>query len=232
MKQVALNKPSSSRSYQLNKTGQNKGFGGRGYTPSIEGGNISPSAPTPIPEFVQNSKQEKNEVAEILAKIKNLDKSSRRKILAHLALDSTKSTLEGKDRDLDMWSLSLYSALKAHEGSESIEGSGPLVLKRLIAASKSFEKVTDFMEASGLSKLKVVEIQSAYGLLATLLIKYAKKIATHSNLVVTSKFVINCSSNIAAVFEQAYPGYVANNLAIVVARQHAAGVDFSNYIDD
>jgi hypothetical protein len=78
------------------------------------------------------------------------------------------------------------------------------------------------MADSGLDKLKVVERQSVYMMLARLVIDKAKYVASSSNATLGPRLVGTCAANIAGVFDAAFPGYLASGLAHLVAKQLVA----------
>lgn len=174
------------------------------YTPSIEGGN------TPRPVDAVEALQ--NEIKELsLAKKQELSEALLLQI--HMERDAS-----GKSRDLDMWSVAVHSALVRVIGGGSGGVPGPVLVKRLLAPVSIWGPVADFMQASGLDKLKVQERQAAYYTLAELLVGHARAVSKKSRAPLSVKLVGNCTGNLMGVFENAFPGYLQAGLAKVVAK--------------
>jgi hypothetical protein len=81
--------------------------------------------------------------------------------------------------------------------------------------------VEEFMRISKFDLLAVPERQSAYHLLAELLISYAKKVCSRKNIPLSLKFILNCTPQLGAVFEQNFPSYLDSGLGPVVIKQAA-----------
>ena len=98
----------------------------------------------------------------------------------------------------------------------------PQYLKRNLVGGASWEAVDLFMSSSKLNGLSVPQRLNVYRMLASLLVKHARKLARHVDAPMSAKFVANCAVNIAAIFDQSFPGYVASGLAHIVASRYAA----------
>jgi hypothetical protein len=143
--------------------------------------------------------------------------AERKELLAYLAslqLDET-----GRGRDVDMWSQSIYDALTATIGTGGGGVVGPLAVKRLVAARSSWAYVETFMAATKLDELTVAERQSVYTMLARLLVDRAAAVAKHAHVPLTPKLVANNTGDLAAIFDEAFPGYAAAGLARFVAKR-------------
>ena len=94
-----------------------------------------------------------------------------------------------------------------------------MLVKRAVAAPTAWTPVADFMAASRLDTLQVIERQSVYRMLAGLVIERAKQIGSYNGAPLSAKLVATVASNVAAIFEAAFPGYLKAGLALVVARR-------------
>lgn len=177
-------------------------------TPSLEGGGEGGAV----------DEKKKISLDDLLILANGLPKSERKQLLATLALDSQLTESSGT-RDPDMWSRAVYDGLVAATGGQDGGVVGPAVVKRLVATPAAFRPVASFMETSKMATLTVTERQSIYGALAKLVIENARAIARRSNIPLSPKLVSNCATNITGIFDQSFPGYLANGLALIVARR-------------
>jgi len=193
-------------------------------------GGINPLPPSFGGEggFIRTTpRSEKNEnatVDEILLKAKSLTAKQRQELLDQLSLSNQISRAADQDRDLEMWVGAIHSTL-ADAGSQG-EGSayGQMLIKRLLGLSQNWRPVQEFMQFSKLAELKVIERTSVYYLLAELVVNHARKISQRSGAPLGPKLVGSCATNIGALFEQSFPGYLQAGLAKIAARQQVAGV--------
>jgi hypothetical protein len=102
-------------------------------------------------------------------------------------------------------------------GGQAGAAHGIMLVKRSLAISSSWGPVAEFMSAAGFDRLEVSKRQSVYYMLADLLVKYASSLSRKLKVPLTPKLVANCAQQIAAVFDTAFPGYVAAGLAPLVA---------------
>lgn len=160
----------------------------------------------------------KNPIETIKNMAAGLNPGERKRLLAELSLDAQHAD-RGASRDLDMWSQAVYEALVAANGGGAGGVPGPMVIKRLLSASSSWSAVRGFMSDAKLDTLKVTERQGVYRFLAGLVLKNARYISRRNEIPLTPKLMGTCATNIAAIFEAAFPGYVRCGLAHVVARQ-------------
>lgn len=165
---------------------------------------------------------EEEQVQKITKLAEQLSPAQRKQLLAELSLQGQASDL-GDTRDLDMWAGSIYSALVASNGGGSGGVPGPAIVKRAVASNGAWGYVRGFMEDAGFDKLKVVERQTVYKLLADMVVQQAKHVSYKSNAPLSPKLVANCSVNVSGLFEQSFPGYLRAGLAHIVARRALAG---------
>lgn len=184
-------------------------------TPSIEGGGGCNN-------FKSVETEKKNNVQTILEQAQQLSQVERKQLLAKLVLTDQKSK-NWNERDVDMWVMALYNVLLSVSGGASSGLAGPAVIKRLIGTFNAFSPVSDFMASAGFEQLTVLERQSVYLSLAALVVTQAQSVARHASIPLSVKLVANCAQNVAALFEQAFPGYLASGLALVVARRIIVG---------
>ena len=157
-------------------------------------------------------------IGEIKNLAKQLDPALRRQLLAELSLQATE--LDGAEhRDLDMWAAAVYKGLVAANGGSAGSVPGPAIVKRALGSGGAWSIVRGFMADSKLDALKHIERQRVYELLAELVIANARHISRRSNAPLSPKLVGSCSSNIASLFDHAFPGYVRAGLAPLVAKR-------------
>lgn len=142
----------------------------------------------------------------------SLGVEQRKELLAYLALEQ--QATKQPSRDLEMWSVAVVEALDKAIGPSI----GALVIRKQLSASTAWNPVAQFMEASRLQDLTVVERQGIYTLLAKLLVKHAREVAQRSGAPLSGKLVASCAGNLPGVFDGAFPGYLAAGLAPMVAR--------------
>lgn len=193
-----------------------------------------PCSPPPSPpigggvrgvKFAAAGKQEEvSKVEQATSLFATMTDEERKQTLDLLALRCAISGRAADDRDLAMWSEAVYSALVASATPEDGAAHGPLLVKRLLAASHSWSPVDEFMRRSKLSELTVSERQAAYQLLARLLVEHAKQVADYVGAPLTPKFLSNQTPALAGVFEKSFPGYVAAGLARIIARRSVTSV--------
>lgn len=187
-------------------------------TPSIEGYYTQPlSDPTRVEE-----KEKKVGLEEVLDLVEHLDLADRKELLAKLALNAQAPQKES-DRDLEMWAVAVYRAVARTIGASSEGMPAPMIFRRALAAGNSWGAVTDFMKASKLSTVNVTARQGVYVMLADLLVKHAVSSARYLSVPLSAKFIANAATNIASIFDNAFPGYAASGLAPIVAARLAAG---------
>lgn len=178
--------------------------------------------PTPAVRVLRERKVV-NRLTSALDLVGGMSKAERQELLDRLALEGVISAKSAANRDIEMWSGAVHSALGDAISSGGGENYGVGLVKRSLALPAFWRPVEAFMSASGLQELKVTERQQVYSLLARLLVDHALEVSRRSGAPLSPKLVGSCASNIASVFDQSFPGYAAAGLAHVVARQLAAG---------
>lgn len=187
-----------------------------GDIPPYRGGYISPVSPSHGGE-----KKKKLSVDDVVSLAAQLSAADRKELLARLALEvQTRST---DSRDLTMWADAVYQRLHEAIGTSEGTGVGPLPVRRLLAAVANWAPVEKFMQDSRLQSLTVPKRLAVYHMLAGLLVDDAQRVARLAGAPLTVKFVAGRSAHIAAVFDTAFPGYLAAGLAHVVAAQLVQG---------
>lgn len=121
-----------------------------------------------------------------------------------------------------MWAEAVYDALVALNGGSGRGLPGPALIKRAMGQGSAWSSVAGFMESSKYDALKVVERQAIYQMLAKLLLEHAQDISEHTGAPLTPKLLATCCSNITAIFNRAFPGYLRAGLGLIVARQLTA----------
>lgn len=163
--------------------------------------------------------QGKISVDQIMEMANHLEAAERQRLLDHLALKRTPEI--DSARDVEMWSVAIYESLQKALGASSGAMGGPMLVKRAVGATSSWAPVEKFMQASKLADLQVRERLLVYSMLAELLVKHARHVASKSGAPLSPKLVANCTASISGVFESAFPGYLQAGLAQIVARQLA-----------
>lgn len=158
---------------------------------------------------------------QVLELVEKLSKQDKQELLARLALETklgnkAKAAKHSGDRDEDTWFEEVVCALTSHLGGVKATIPSPQMLKRL--QTDSWEHVSRFMEGSSLSKLTVVARRAVYRLLAGLVVDHASHVAKKSGAPLSAKLVLNCSGNVAGLFDNAFPGYLAAGMAPAVIR--------------
>lgn len=152
-----------------------------------------------------------------------LDIQERKELLAQLLLAQAEQADPGTD--VDLWAAAVSSALQATLRGANGVTSGKLLARKLLGVSNAWAPVKDFAVAVGFDSMTRVEKQSAYQLLASLLMEHVRYVARKSGAPLSLKLVASCAPNLAGVFDQAFPGYLASGLAMLPFRQYARRKD-------
>lgn len=166
----------------------------------------------------QAQTEKKESVEDLLSKANLLSPTERKELLAKLSLAS-QTKLGEETRDIDMWAQAVYDGLVSVIGADGEGVPGPTVVKRLLAVPTAWAPVSSFMRASKMDQVTVSQRQSAYHMLANLVIENARYVARTSRIPLSPKLVGNCASNITGIFDQAFPGYLQSGLAHIVVRR-------------
>lgn len=169
--------------------------------------------------------EKQNKVDTLLDLTKDLSPAERKELLARLSLEG--QTLKtGETRDIDMWVGAVYDGLVEATGHQGEGVPGPAAIKRVLAIPTAWAPVSSFMRASKMDKVTVTQRQSAYHMLANLVIENARYVSRTSRIPLSPKLVGNCASNITGIFDQAFPGYLQSGLAHIVVRRLTDAKDF------
>ena len=190
-------------------------------------GNNLPHPPSPFRggigggDFTQSRERKmiKPDLATLLVQAESLSPDDQRQLMARLSLAS-KTTASSNDPAINMWAGAILTALEATLGGGDRGLPGVMVIARLLSGPNAFAPVKTFLAATKMDQLTVLEQSSVYGMLARLTCKYASEVANRAGIPLTAKLVVNCSASIAGIFDEAFPGYLANGLALMVARRH------------
>lgn len=159
----------------------------------------------------------------LLNQIDLLSANDRKRALDHLALRQLE-TQGGQNPDLDMWSSAVHWALERAIASTGGESYGLLLVRRQVGSSANWRPVEAFMADSGLVALNRAKRNGVYVLLAQLLVDHAEYVSDRSGAPLSAKLVAQCAGNVAGLFEQQFPGYLAAGLASFAAEQMASTV--------
>lgn len=179
----------------------------QGNNPPLKGGLIIPCPPE------RKEKEEASNLDRVLELALSLSAAEQKQLVARLALNVQQAALDGSVRDLDMWVTALSDSIVRAVAGEGGAGLGPVLIKRAVTATSSWGHVREFMEQSKLSELTVVERQAAYSHLADMVVRYARSIGARRDIPVTAKFLASMSSEIRAIFDHNFPGYLVSGLA-------------------
>lgn len=155
---------------------------------------------------------------ELLGQWRQLDNMSRRRILAKMSLELQNASAGDDARTIDLWSFAVYSALRDALGPSSGAGHGEQVVRRLMGASSAWQPVAEFIGNGRIEKLRPAEQLAVFDMLAKLLVARAKRVAQRADIPLTPKLVAQNTQHIAGVFDNAFPGYLANGLIGSVSR--------------
>lgn len=182
-----------------------------------EGSPILPRTPT------KKNEQELIQQAKDLVGL--LDPAQKKRLLDELALEqlSTSATkTPDQARNLDMWATAVYEAFSAALGGSTATGIGPVLVRRTMAQQSVWAPVESFLEVSRLGELSVQERLGIFRMLAQMLVSHSRKVARYGKVPVSIKLVGNNTGNLAGLFEDAFPGYLAAGMARIVARMASA----------
>lgn len=208
----------ASKSSVIKKQAALKFGGGEG--PPLRGGD-----PTP-----RNVKLEEISIEEVLKSWRQLDSMARKEVLAMMSLELQRSP-SGDAGDLELWADAVYEALRSTIGTSDVAAYGPQVIRRSMGAYSAWEPVADFAKAARLDALRPAERFRVFQLLAKLLVTRAKRVANRADIPLTPKLVAQNAQYIAAIFDNAFPNYLAAGLvgsvtrALVGDRRQKAEVD-------
>lgn len=205
---VSLTRPKrSASSPSFSSTNRTPAQDRGGSTPSIEGG-TTPGCPV----------EPKDRKQLLLEQIKQLPAEEREEFLALLSLD-VKST-STQDRDADLWSSAVHTALQNALGS-TLSGSAasPLVVHRTVATREILVGLRGFIKRAGLEREQVTARFAVYRLLADLAVNRASEVAKATGAPMSPKLIANCATNMAGLFDAAFPGYLRSGLASVVVNR-------------
>lgn len=214
-KRVTLTRPIRS-AYSVEKKCGVKGDGPP--SPSYggeEGARSYPLAP--------RTKKEGSPLTEALDLADKLTASDLKKLYDHVALKLASGATDGDTRTVDMWATAAYEALVDAIGTGGAGMAGPLAVKRLLSPRSSWAPVEEFLAALGVTGAKPAVRLSVLRLLAKLLVEHCAGVAQHVRAPLSAKLVANNTGNLAAIFDNAFPGYVASGLAPMLIERLARG---------
>lgn len=163
-------------------------------------------------------------IDQLLEQILALEPTAQKELLDRVAAHQLLSSSKPADRDVSMWAVAVYDAYCKAVGGPGAAGVGPHLVRKVLAASAAWAPVAQFMAGTALQDFDVTDRQAIYMLLADLLVKQARSIARYTGAPCSPKLIANCTANIGALFDDAFPGYLEAGLVTVVARQLRAKV--------
>lgn len=155
-------------------------------------------------------------VEEMKTKAKLLSKQERKELadyLHYLALPTNRNTAapDTATRAEVLWGDAVAEELfkLVGGGPKTFPPTAALVtLRRQVWAG-----IDSFIRDAGIPAHSSIEKISAYRVLARLLVLHAQGTADHVGAPLTVKFVLERASNMAAVFDAAFPGYLGSGMA-------------------
>lgn len=162
-------------------------------------------------------------ILDVERKALGMTKADRQALLDRLALSLHENE---SGRDSSMWLLAVVGALQAHLGAGGASAYGPAVAKAHVAASKVFKPVADFIRLVGLDEFSVPERQAALNYLASLVVEDAAALAKVTRIPLGPKMVGQRQANVNAIFDQAFPSYLAAGLGKIIFRRMATAEEW------
>lgn len=215
-RKVVLTRPLRT-SYSRSNTDGGKGIGPP--SPSIGGeeGGLTPQVVGPLAGKAERAIQLLDQF--------DLAYPELRQLYDHLALKLQQAADAQTDgnRNLAMWATAAYDALVRANGGAGGGMPGPLVVRRILAVRSSWSHVESFLTELDLDSYQVATRLAVLRLLADLLVKRCQVIARHARIPLTAKLLANNCENIAAVFEDAFPGYLGSGLVPLLVRRVTDG---------
>lgn len=157
-----------------------------------------------------------DELREMLA---GLTSAERLELLDSLALENQLTRAAASNPDLDMWSEAVKRALDDVIGGSGGESHGLMLVKRALGSSSVWRPVESFMYSSKLSELKRAERLAVYFMFARLLVEECRQLAAFVDAPLSVKFVAGKTGELAGIVDKSFPGYAANGLLPMVAKQ-------------
>ncbi|MNK65504.1 hypothetical protein D3C87_848010 [compost metagenome] len=177
--------------------------------------------PPPKPDVVGGEKTQVEKLAEQAASMTAAD---RKELLARLSLDEQHRAAGKQDPASELWATAVHEALLAAAGRAGGDVPGVMVVRRLVASPSAYGPVRAFMESAGLAeKLDNAERFAFYRVLARLVVKDAERVCEWSGAPLGVKTVVQRAAHVRGIFDGAFPTYLRNGLAHVVARRIADG---------
>lgn len=132
-----------------------------------------------------------------------------------LALQATSK----KDcRDLDLWCTAVQTVLSKQLANG---GYGTVLIKQMLSQRAYWDPVVEFMEHAGFKDMPVQRRQAVYMLLADVILLQTLNVCRHRGLAPSLKIFASNAQNVAACFEDQFPGYISAGLAHMVIRPGA-----------
>ena len=125
-------------------------------------------------------------------------------------------------RDVDMWATAITEALAGAMKQKGIPAYGFMPVRKVVGAASTWAPVKAFAASAGFEGMAVAERQSAYQLLADLVVRNAVRIGRRSGIPMSLKFVGGLISQLASFFDHEFPGYLESGLASIPFRMRAS----------
>lgn len=158
-------------------------------------------------------------VDELRGMLAGLTSAERLELLDSLALENQLTRSAANNPDLDMWSEAVKRALDDVIGGQGGESHGLMLVKRALGSSSVWRPVESFMYSSKLSELKRNERLAVYFMFARLLVEECRQMCAFVDAPLSVKFVAAKTTELAGIVDKSFPGYAANGLLPMVAKQ-------------
>ena len=159
-------------------------------------------------------------VSSITQQALGLSASERKKLvdqLLALQLD------EAPSKDSALWAQAVKTAIDDVLGVGMGVAFAPASLKKALGARSSWDAVCTVLTAAKLDKASPADKLSAYQLLAGLLLQHCREVSRATGAPISPNFIGTCSSQMPAIFDLAFPGYLQSGLAFVPFSRRRAG---------
>lgn len=155
-------------------------------------------------------------VESLLEGVKVLSSADRKQLLDALALMVLNESKKVKEsRDFSLWVEAVFVWLKRALPL----GVPPLILRQQLLQKAAWEPVEVFMRDSGFASMPVADRVTIYHTMAEILVAATRARAASRGFVLSPKAVADNCRNIAGLFEEAFPGYIAAGLVHIIIKR-------------
>lgn len=179
-----------------------------------------PDPPPPSKEGERGGSLVGSDAATLLeSKISDLTPTERLALAEKLLAANLGAVEQG--RDVDMWATAITEAIAGVLKQRGIPAYAVMPVRKVVGAASAWASVKAFAASAGFEQMSVPARQSAYRLLADLLIRYASAFCQRTDAPFTLKLVGNLIPQLSNIFDREFPGYLDSGLASVPFRMRA-----------